>query len=267
MKKDGAERLVKTSKDAALAILLTGVPTLSVSYENRRQVFVESRYDVLYYEMLYERVRHHLIPEISLSFMAAGGSKAGGCAFVKEIVGTLVGAGNKSVFGVLDWDTTNKADSHVRVLGEGRRYSIENYILDPLLVAILLFLERTIDRADVGLAVGETHAVLGNTTDGSRLQFAADFVINRLANTLPVQGDTHLVDCAYVGGHAVKQPLWLMNMQGHALEDALKQAFPALKRFHGEPDLKRAVLARVIDDLPTLIPACVLDVFKEIQLH
>jgi hypothetical protein len=38
-------RLEKTSKSAALAILTAGVPTLSVSFSGRRQIFVESRTD------------------------------------------------------------------------------------------------------------------------------------------------------------------------------------------------------------------------------
>lgn len=264
MKKGETQRLSKTTKDAALSLLMTGVPTLSISYENRRQVFVESHYDVMYYEMLYEKLKSKLIPEISLSFIAAGNSKSGGCAHVKDVVSKLFGAGNKTVFGVVDWDTSNKADNHLRVLGEGQRYSVENYIFDPILVAILLFLERIVTRQEVGLTEGETHAAFGQADD-SRLQYATDFVVNRLAAKVVPTARTDLVNCRYVGGGVVQQPLWLLNMQGHELEALLKQAFPQLNRFHGEPDLKKAVLSRVIDDLPCLIPNCIQDVFCEIQ--
>jgi AAA15 family ATPase/GTPase len=57
-------RLQKTTKDKALTILTTGVPTLSIDYENRRQVFVESQYDAQFYEKIYEKLRDKLIPEI-----------------------------------------------------------------------------------------------------------------------------------------------------------------------------------------------------------
>src|SRR5207247_9494265 len=42
-------RIAKANKDEALRILTSGVPTLSINYENRRQVFVESKYDVEFY--------------------------------------------------------------------------------------------------------------------------------------------------------------------------------------------------------------------------
>jgi predicted ATP-binding protein involved in virulence len=72
MNKNEQRRLQKTTKDKALAILTAGVPTLSIDYENRRQVFVESQYDVEFYEQIYKKIRDKLIPEISLNFISSG---------------------------------------------------------------------------------------------------------------------------------------------------------------------------------------------------
>jgi len=41
----GTPGIQPTSRDGALKILTTGVPSFSVNYENRRQIFVESSYD------------------------------------------------------------------------------------------------------------------------------------------------------------------------------------------------------------------------------
>ncbi|WP_081266522.1 AAA family ATPase [Variovorax paradoxus] len=73
MRKEGAQRIESVSRDAALGILTEGVPTLSVNYENRRQVFVESTYDVSFYSDLYQLSKARLMPEISISFVASGG--------------------------------------------------------------------------------------------------------------------------------------------------------------------------------------------------
>ena len=72
MRKDRNQRLEKTSKDKALAILTSGVPTLSIDYQNRRQVFVESQYDVEFYEHIFNKLKSQLIPEISLNFISSG---------------------------------------------------------------------------------------------------------------------------------------------------------------------------------------------------
>jgi ABC-type Mn2+/Zn2+ transport system ATPase subunit len=42
-------RIVKSTKDKALSILTSGVPSFSVNYENRRQIFVESPDDVVFF--------------------------------------------------------------------------------------------------------------------------------------------------------------------------------------------------------------------------
>jgi ABC-type glutathione transport system ATPase component len=47
------QRIEKATKDTALKILTAGVPSFSVNYENRRQVFVESEMDVYFYEKVY----------------------------------------------------------------------------------------------------------------------------------------------------------------------------------------------------------------------
>ncbi|MCA8164319.1 ATP-dependent nuclease [Burkholderia cepacia] len=264
MRKGETNRLVKTSKDSALSILMAGVPTLSMSYENRRQVFTESHYDAEFYEAFYEKLKSRLTPDISLTFIAAGGAKNGGCAPVRDVVNKLYEAENKSVFGIIDWDCENVSTERVKVLGEGFRHSIENYILDPLLVAALLFRERIISRADIGLTDEETHTNFPQLQN-NRLQGIANFVIDGVRNAITNNPSTDEIECRYVGGNLIRIPRWYMTTQGHELENLLKTRFPNLKQFHREGDLKRAVLSKVIDDLPSFIPDCILDIFSLIQ--
>jgi ABC-type multidrug transport system ATPase subunit len=143
MNKTG-QRIEKITKDKALRILTAGVPSLSINYENRRQVFVESKYDAFFYEKVYDKLRSNLINEVSLNFISSGVSGAGNSDQVKDVVNKLSGYGNKFIFGIIDWDLKNTAANFIKVLGENKRYSIENYIFDPLLISALLLMDRLI---------------------------------------------------------------------------------------------------------------------------
>ena len=69
------QRIRKCSKDEALSVLTAGVPSLSINYENRKQVFVESPYDVKYYDAIYKILSPYLNKEVSLNFISSGDSR------------------------------------------------------------------------------------------------------------------------------------------------------------------------------------------------
>lgn len=263
MTKEGSSRLRKTNKDSALSLLMSGVPSISISYENRRQIFVESHLDVQYYDQILRKIKSRLHPEISLSFIASSNSKVGGCDHVKDIVRQLSTHGNPTIRGLIDWDTTNHPNDKVVVLGHNRRYSIENYILDPLLIAMLLFQDKSIERIDLGMEEHEGSADILKMTQ-PRLQHIADYIVSTI---LPETSgsDVKKVKCEYLDGQFVLLPESFMLMQGHELEDLLKSKLDGLKRYHRANDLKIAILKRVVDEFPSLIPICLLDAFKSLQ--
>ncbi len=258
-------RIEKVGKDKALRILTSGVPSFSINYENRRQVFVESKYDVDFYEKVYEKLRGKLEDEISLNFISSGVEGSGSCSQVKEIVNKLRNFGNKSVFGIIDWDSANKASEYIKVVGEGKRYSIENYIFNPVLISALLFRERIISRQDLGLKNNESYADFKNLSV-SELQFVADFLITKLEETLsPI--DTIKETSRYINGIELSLPRWYLIHQVHNLETHLKNTFPQLKRFAKEGDLKKEVISKIIDDILELIPHDILVILRDIQIH
>jgi len=264
MYKTDQRRMQKTTKDKALSILTTGVPTLSIDYENRRQVFVESHYDVQFYERLYEKLREHLIPEVSLNFIASGAGGNGNCEQVKDVVNKLKNGGSRTVYGIIDWDLTNCGNERIKVLGKGNRYSIENYILDPVLVAAFLLREKWIERSAIGLSVHENYTNFV-TFDSTRLQEVADFVVNKVKpHILPTVEDDKLL-CQYLSGQVISLPKWFLHTQSHDLETTLKNAFQELRRFQKESQLKLEIIAKVIDDVPSLIPYDFVCLLKEIQ--
>jgi hypothetical protein len=204
-----------------------------------------------------------LHPEISLSFIASSNSKIGGCAHVKDVVRQLSIHGNPTIRGLIDWDTTNHPNDKVVVLGHNRRYSIENYILDPLLIAMLLFQDKSIARSELGMEEHEGSADILKMTQ-PRLQRITDYIVYSI---LPnASGDeVKKIKCEYLDGQFVFLPEPFILMQGHELEELLKSKLDGLKRYHRANDLKTAILKRVVDEFPSLIPICLLEAFKNLQ--
>jgi ABC-type cobalamin/Fe3+-siderophores transport system ATPase subunit len=266
MHKQGQNRLKATSKDAALGILTSGVPTLSVNFENRRQVFVESKYDVQYYSALYGLSKPLLEPEISLSFIASAPGGNGNCGQVKTLVDQLTIGGNRTVVGAIDWDTKNVSTPTVIVLGENERYSVENFLLDPVLLGLLLLRERMQSAELLGLS-NETRYTDANKLSVGQLQAVADAVVSKIAKPKEFSNPEFdvLVEFKYTNGHYVKVPRWFSLIQGHALEERMKEAFPPLLRYRNEPDLKLAVIERVLEDFPKFLPNAFIILFKRIQ--
>ncbi len=264
MRKDRNRRLKKASKDEALVLLTSGVPTLSINYENRRQVFVESQYDVEFYEQIFNKLKSRLIPEISLNFISSGVAGKGNCDQVSKIVNQLTNFGNRTVYGIIDWDLKNNGNKRVKVLGKEKRYSIENYIFDPILLAAFLIREKFIERSALGLSEEKIYADFAHFGD-TQLQSIVDCIVDKLrSRLLPVEDGSRL-KCEYIGGQKVEIPTWFLRIQGHELEATLKQLFPQLNRLQGEAGPKREILRKVVDDLPQLLSIDFVVLFQQIQ--
>ena len=264
MNKTG-QRVEKITKDKALRILTSGVPSLSINYENRRQVFVESKYDVLFYDKSYDKLREKLNNEISLNFISSGVNGAGNCDQVKGVVNKLSHFGNKSIFGIVDWDKNNNNNGFIKVLGENQRYSIENYIFDPILISALLLRDRTISREDIGLLKNENYGDFKNLS-AVQLQVISDFLTSKISAQVNPTDKTK-VKVKYVNDIEIEIHKWYLHHQGHDLETHLKTVFPPLKKYNKDGELKKEMINKIIDDIPELIPVDILELFRDIQNH
>ncbi len=270
--------LKKTEKDSALKILSEGVPSFSVNYENRRQVFVESPYDVQYYERLYNILSNRLNNEISLNFIASGdvqknsvGLAKNSCDIVKEITEIMRNAGNKFIYGIIDWDrnTQKPTNPYVSVLGWEQRYSIENYIFDPLLIAAILLREKYITKDELGIDKDDNYTDLKNY-DATRLQSIADYILTKLKPHLtdPVALQlTENTEVTLLNNIKINLPNWFLHHQGHELEDAYIKAFDDLKKIKKQKEelLKLEIINKVIDDIPEIISSDLLKIIQDVQ--
>lgn len=248
MRRNTSPRLVKATRDEALSSLIVGLPTLSVSVDNRRQIFVESEDDESCYQALYDLVRGDLRSPFSLHFVASGRGGQGNSDAVLRLVTTLRELGNDRVSGLVDRDSRHSAPEGVHFCD--RRYSIENLVLDPLGVGIYLMRRGILTGAQLGDESLRHHQV--RALSAQRL---VDLVSRR------VLGDVEsTATVAYMGGFECLVPPEWLNSQGHALEAAIVAAFPALNQ-EGR-GLKRRLIEDAYGDVPVCIPRDARDLFS-----
>jgi ABC-type Mn2+/Zn2+ transport system ATPase subunit len=247
--------LHKVNKNQAIALLTAEIPTLSINFDGRRQVFVESGNDAKYYDAIYKILRSNLNSERSLTFIAVGlknskGEDVGsGSNQVTRIVDSLVKHGNESVFGLIDWDKKNQPKDRIVVLAHEKRYAIENCLLDPLLVAALVVLECPKFHAEIGLKE------LGNRTNFYNMtaEHYQTFVNNVQTKVLGSNSQPDSILVKYKGGFSLNISQEYLQSQGHNLEEKVKTAYPCLKRFNNT-GLMLHVAEVILSECPNFIP-------------
>jgi hypothetical protein len=248
----------------AIEILTSDIPFLKISTEKRRQVFVENQNDVMYYERIsniYSCLKG--LPS-EPKFISTRKSKNEGsnCSDVIALVNGLSKDGNDQVYGIIDRDVKNQSTDKILVLGNGERYAIENYILDPLLIGLLCIRERKQEPNYFGITAFSTTPDIKPKLTEKDAQKIVDKVL----------GDLNLNS-----GNSVKYMLyngWSLNIsddfnnkQGHKLETLYKEKYPFLKSLskNQEGVLKTEIINRVINDYPQFAPIGIIETLRKIK--
>jgi hypothetical protein len=259
--------LHKITKAEALNILTVGVPTLAISYEGRRQVFVESENDAELYSAAYQCLKPILASERSLEFIGTGIKSIQGqhlhtgSAIVRKLVQELGSGGNSSVFGLLDWDGENQPTSRIAILACGRRNGLENVLLDPLFIAAALFREakRALPRIGIDSATSYSEFLLLPVYKLQAIVDSVQTVTFSEKSALPIESE-------YVGGFKLKLHDQWLKIDDHRLQKVVCAAFPEL----GSVSKKRPgalmsyVVNNIIPDKPDFVPVELRDVFLEL---
>jgi predicted ATPase len=249
----------KIATQEAVEFLSSDIPFLRISNEKRRQVFVESKYDANYYELI-TNIYSRLMPlPAEPIYIPARTSNGSNCSDVIETVTNLSNNGNREVYGIIDWDTVNKSNDRVLVLGENDRYSIENYLLDPLLMGLLFIRERKIDFSHFALNEFTSYSEVDKLT-----QIHAQQITNKVLLDLGLQTSNLCI--------SVRQNDWKINIskefgcyQGHDLETLYKSKYHFLNAYRNEDSLKKDVIKKVINDHPQFTPIQIFEVIKNIK--
>jgi len=215
--------LCKTSVSAATQILSAGfisvTPTDIV-------VITESSSDPEYYQPLYSTLIQKELcnPSPPLSFLAASkpgdDGSGGGSSQVQNWAPKLHDLGLERFRGLIDKDGTNQPDAIISVLD---RYSIENYLFDPLTLTAYL-IHRAIPDP-FGVAPSDLMAIREFVSaEPSTVTPLVQTLCNWLASeaSVPEIASATLVSCNYVGFDGIEIPDWWLKTRGHDVERVIR---------------------------------------------
>ncbi|EHS51477.1 hypothetical protein PDO_1868 [Rhizobium sp. PDO1-076] len=257
--KKGVSGPQPVAKSEAIADLVSGVPTLSVALEDRRQVFAESPVEANNLDQLYQILRPTLKSPISLQFIATGSKHDNSSRDnVQRIVRSLVDAGNKTAFGLIDWDLKNIPTDRVKVLAPGRRYALENLILDPLIIALAIYRKHPDVTDYYGFDESTSFTDLWRL-DPTICQSTADKVTERVLGSAPEK----CVECRYCGGLTLQIDDRYLRMNAHKLESDVARAFPVFDSLTrgGSGKLTNHMIELILRELPAVVPLEVSEAF------
>lgn len=258
----------QTSFEDTMKVLALGIPNLNVSIENRRQVFVESKYDVIYYESLFNIISRIEKFETLPQFLPPHYKDGSNCGDVLKIARTLRDMGNKRVYGLIDRDRKNTSESQIIILGMGRRYAIENYIFEPHLLGLYL-IHKSFEKPS-NLGFGDCHSYIEVYEKISK----CDQELQKLASKVESKIDweskqTNHYKSQLIGGSSISIRSDIFEMGGHELETLIKNTWHQIKGVasnnHGDSAIKTDVINTVINDFPNLLSKDLIDTLKEIR--
>ncbi len=222
-----------SSMTASVLSLLPGI----------RCVFVEDVDDVKFYETIYEVACDNgfpLVPRLRFMTQADGSGSArstGGAGTVKRWVAKLKHDLPNTVVGIIDGDGE---PPEFAVVSRIARYSIENYLFDPIVVyTALADLGQCVSLEGVpAVTAGQSQAV-ANFAD-KELQAVVDQMLARLPKP-DSKGSDELRELSLsVGARSVvlNYPVWFLDWRGHDLAHRTRATFP---KTPGNHELLRAL--------------------------
>lgn len=250
-----SNKIDKISREKAVSILTVGVPTMAFTTDLRQQVFTEAEVDAAALTYFYQTYKSELTSDKSLVFLPSGrrtaeGDKDSGCSRVIDLVGRLRENGVSTVSGIIDWDKSNKSSEAVSVLCEGTRYSIENLVLDPLILVSLIVRDfREIALQNKIINEEESYPeMLG--WDHSRWQSAVDIV------SISLFGEGfERVPVLYKNGMTLDVPKEALLMRGHDFREKLDNHWNGITRKHSGDKLILYICRVILREIKSFAPA------------
>lgn len=218
----------------AVGLLTAGLVVVSPS---SRFVLVEDESDVEFYQTVYDllsdfgpsRDPRAILPAPSLIILPASrGKKAdktgGGSTVVTGWVKKFdMPPLSDMIRGIIDRDFGNPSTSRIEVIG---RHSLENYLVDPLVVFCLLSTAKRAPSVDgLNISAGDEHLLREQPEEilTAIVSTIADKVQPFLANLQP--DERCLREVKFTKGVQVQYPSWILDRRGHDLLPLFQQAF------------------------------------------
>ena len=217
-------RLHPCSKDASIAVLTDGFATVMPT---TRFVIVEAEFDQDAYQKLFDSVQQgeHWPNLPHVVFIRASdqwNQTGGGCGQVSNWAKKLSSSGLTFVRGLLDRDIGNEPTDVVHVL---RRYSIENYLLDPIVIYACL-VEKNCHKEILDLEElndCNVHAIAALPNE--KLQSIIDAMCLKIESLRPQLSSDKTFTIQYCNEKEAEAPIWLRDERGHDLSQIFRKCF------------------------------------------
>lgn len=248
----------KISKEQALAILCEGIPSLRVSIDKQRVVFVESSYDAENYHKIFDLVKQIHPYEIQPVFHAANPHNGSNCEDVKALLEEL--NTTPGVYGIIDYDNHALSTDKIKVMGENgeSRYTIENYILDPIFIGLQLLRENLFDVAN---PFDYKYIDFKNVSHEKR-QALISWICTELGYS------NELVNYTVINGEQFKISKDWITKPGHDIEIDIRNKWQKLGQItrgnSGDNALKKPLLDKVISDYPEFLSKDFIELFNSL---
>ena len=163
----------------------------------------------------------------------------------------LSDAGNNSVFGLIDWDGINAGNNRIHVISENIRNGLENIILDPLIIALLIMRDFKNKKTDTFGNVDFDYFRL-DYQNIENLQFISDCV----SNLIFTDTNKTLKYVSYGYNTLLTVPCEYLSIDDHKLECKILNVFPFLRKIstRGAGALMTHIVSHIFEEHPNLIP-------------
>jgi predicted ATPase len=219
-------RIIKSpSKNHSVSLLTAGLVYVG---EGTKYFLVEDEDDATFYSFVYNQlsIENKIDTDIPLVFIPSSAStKSGGKDVVRSWVNKLQDSGLVNVVhGLIDADYDNEISEGIYKIS---RYSIENYLIDPILVyAALIDKEQNPGIEGIHLTVGEEYKL--KSLSNENLQLIADKIISMIEpqindyfENFDSNKEFERVEIFFTNGSKLLYPKWLLNRRGKTILNSI----------------------------------------------
>lgn len=221
------------SKNNTVSLLTSGLVYVG---RGTKYLLVEDEFDSDFYSYIHSALTTELLlsGDIPLVFIPASPRNRNNSSGGKQVVLNWVDKLNSSglddiILGLVDRDHEPISDS--KGIYTLYRYSIENYLLDPILTyAALMDKEQHFHVDGLNLKIGEEYRL--KNLDSSILQNIADHVFSKLEGVIEqkfddfnIHEDNSLTDVRFINGTILKYPNWIIRRRGKSLIGCYSDVF------------------------------------------
>ena len=227
MSKDVPQIKPLESKEYGINLLTEG---LVVVKSNNKYVLVEDLDDANYYNAIFSILKNRakVNPNIGIIFIPSSNKEAnasGGNTVVRSWVEKFTNEGVFDVFqGLIDLDDDSQQPAqNIRTIN---RYSLENYLLDPILVySSLLHDNLTYSIPGIDLGHKDEHKLLDLSVE--ELQIIADHIFTEVESVLTgvADEDRIRINVSFISDITLSYPKWFISYRGHDLYSKFQYKF------------------------------------------